>query len=94
MGNKLKEYVYNQYDVKNAIVLIANIFRTLYMNHNKLRKRPNIIELADSYDSIPHVKLVYFEDDVCPCGSGEKYINCNNNCYPAWGEIVKEDICQ
>jgi glycosyltransferase involved in cell wall biosynthesis len=94
MGNKLKEYVYNQYDVKNNLVLITNIFRTLYTNHNKVRKKPNIIELADSYDDIPHVKLVYFEDDVCPCGSGDKYINCKNNCYPAWGEIMKEDICQ
>lgn len=94
MGNDLKDYVYNQYDVKKSLVLITNIFRTIYENHNKIRKKPNIIELADSYDNIPHVKLEYFEDDVCPCGSGDKYINCKNNCYPAWGEIIKEDICQ
>ncbi len=94
MGNDLKDYVYNQYDVKKSLVLITNIFRTIHENHNKIRKKPNIIELADSYDNIPHVKLEYFEDDVCPCGSGDKYINCKNDCYPAWGEIIKEDICQ
>ena len=94
MGNKLQEYVYNQYDVKKALLLITNIYRNLYANHNQVRKRPTMIELADSYDNIPHVKIIYFEDDVCPCGSGDKYINCKNNCYPAWGEIVKEEECQ
>ena len=94
MGKDLKEYVYNQYDIKNSVVLISNVLRTINENHNKTRHKPNIFELVDCYDSIPRVKIFYYEDDICPCGSGDKYISCKNNCYPAWGEIIKEDKCQ
>ena len=94
MGSAVKDYVYKQYDVKKSLTLMSNIFRTIHDNHNKYRKKPTMYELADSYDNIPKAKVLYLEDDICPCGSGEKYINCKNNCYPAWGEITKEDQCQ
>ena len=94
MGQSLKQYVYNQYDIKNSLVLISNVLRTINENHNKTRHKPNIFELVDCYDNIPRVKIFYLEDDICPCGSGNKYISCKNNCYPAWGEIMKEDKCQ
>ena len=94
MGKSLQEYVYNQYDVKHSLVLFSNIFRTINDNHKKYRKKPTILELADSYDNIPHVKVLYTVNDYCPCGSGEKYLSCKNNCYPAWGEVIKEEECQ
>lgn len=94
MGNELQQYVYKNYDVKQSLVLITNVLRTLYENKNLIKKKPTIFELADCYDNVPQVKFFYDETDVCPCGSGDKYINCKNECYPAWGEIVKEDICQ
>ena len=94
MGQDLQQYVYNQYDIKKSLVLISNVLRTINENHNKTRHKPNIFELVDCYDNIPRVKIFYYEDDICPCGSGDKYISCKNNCYPAWGEIIKEDKCQ
>jgi len=60
------------------------------LNKNKKFNHPTPYDLADSYDGIPEVKLKYEKTDFCPCGSGNLYLNCKNNCYPAWGYIQKQ----
>lgn len=90
MGEEFKEFVYNHYDVTQSFLPMTEMFRTIDNNKNKKFNHPTPYDLADSYDGIPEVKLKYVKTDFCPCGSGELYLNCKNNCYPAWGYIQKQ----
>ena len=90
MGEEFKEFVYNHYDVTQSFLPMTEMFRTIDNNKNKKFNHPTPYDLADSYDGIPEVKLKYEKTDFCPCGSGELYLNCKNNCYPAWGYIQKQ----
>jgi glycosyltransferase involved in cell wall biosynthesis len=90
MGEEFKEFVYNHYDVTQSFLPMTEMFRTIDNNKNKKFNHPTPYDLADSYDGIPEVKLKYEKTDFCPCGSGNLYLNCKNNCYPAWGYIQKQ----
>jgi glycosyltransferase involved in cell wall biosynthesis len=89
-GQELKDYVYKEYDVKNSLGLLMNVFDTIQYNKTTKRfKKPNFYEMSDSINNIPPVKEVYTHKDKCPCGSDDLYVNCKNNCYPAWGLVVE-----
>jgi glycosyltransferase involved in cell wall biosynthesis len=88
MGEKLKDYIIDNHDVNHSLRPLVDTFDTIYSN--KLRKfnHPSPYDLADCHDGIPEVKTSYKDNDFCPCGSGDLYINCNNDCYPAWGTVL------
>ena len=87
MGANLKEYVYNNCDVSCSFQQLVETFDTLYFNKKRRFNHPTPYDLADCHDGIPEIKLSYNEKDFCPCGSGQLYLKCKNNCYPAWGHI-------
>ena len=87
MGANLKEYVYNNCDVSCSFKPLVETFDTLYFNKKRRFNHPTPYDLADCHDGIPEIKLSYNEKDFCPCGSGQLYLRCKNNCYPAWGHI-------
>ena len=88
MGEKLKDYIIENHDVNHSLRPLVDTFDTIYSN--KLRKfnHPSPYDLADCHDGIPEVKTSYKDNDFCPCGSGDLYIKCNNDCYPAWGTVL------
>jgi hypothetical protein len=61
--------------------------KTIIDNSSNKFKKPDYYQLSDIYNKIPKVRAYMTISTVCPCGSGDIYINCKNNCYPAWGEI-------
>ena len=89
MGANLKEYVYNNCDVSNSFQPLVETFDTIYYNKKRKFDHPTPYDLADSYDGLPEVKTSYKENDFCPCGSGQLYLKCKNDCYPAWGYITQ-----
>lgn len=94
MGQEGKDFVYKYHDVSRSLVPFINTLKSIHHNKYKRLKSPDHFQLFDIYNSIPRVKLKYTEHDRCPCGSEDYYVNCRNNCYPAWGEVSKEEICQ
>lgn len=91
MGEKLKDFVYSQYDVTHSLLPLVDTFDTIYYNKKRRFNHPTPYDLADCYDGIPEVKTQYTKEDFCPCGSGDRYIKCKNDCYPAWG-FVEDNV--
>lgn len=92
LGNSLKDFVYQNYDVKHSLMPLVETFDTIYHNKDRKFNHPTPYDLADCYDGLPEVKTEYTEHDFCPCGSGDLYTKCHNNCYPAWGFIINKTI--
>ena len=94
IGQAGKDFVYKYHDVSRSFMPFMNTLRSIHHNTYKHLKTPHHFQLFDIYNNIPRAKTSYNEQDVCPCGSGDLYIDCKNDCYPAWGKVIKEEICQ
>ena len=87
MGSNLQDFVYNNNDVSNGFIPLMQSLKTISDNTSNKFKKPDYYQLSDIYNKIPKVRPDVSSDTVCPCGSGDLYLNCKNSCYPAWGEI-------
>ena len=87
MGTELMKYVYNNNDVSNGFIPLMQSLKTIKDNSSNQFKKPDYYQLSDIYNKIPKVRYHKTKDAICPCGSGDLYINCKNECYPSWGEI-------
>lgn len=87
MGSELMKYVYNNNDVSNGFISLMQSLKTIKDNSINQFKKPDYFQLSDIYNKIPKVRYHKTKDTICPCGSGDLYLNCKNECYPSWGEI-------
>ena len=87
MGSSIQSFVYNNNDVSNGFVPLMQSLKTISDNSSNKIKKPDYYQLSDVYNKIPKIRPEVLIDTICPCGSGDLYLNCKNGCYPAWGEI-------
>lgn len=87
MGSDLMNYVYNNNDVSHGFIPLMQSLKTIKDNSINQFKKPDYYQLSDIYNKIPKIRYHKTKDTICPCGSGDLYLNCKNECYPAWGEI-------
>ena len=86
-GSSIQSFVYNNNDVSNGFVPLMQSLKTISDNSSNKFKKPDYYQLSDVYNKIPKIRPEVLIDTICPCGSGDLYLNCKNGCYPAWGEI-------
>ena len=87
MGSSIQDFVYNNNDVSNGFVPLMQSLKTISDNTSNKFKKPDYYQLSDIYNKIPKIRPEVSSETICPCGSGDLYLNCKNGCYPAWGEI-------
>ena len=85
----VNEYILmNENRLRNLELCIEEHERLQRLENERLQHtKPDYYQLSDVYNKIPKIRPEVLIDTICPCGSGDLYLNCKNGCYPAWGEI-------
>jgi len=75
-----------QYDVVNTSKHLGYTLRLINENRLGITRYPSVIEMTDQMNGLPKPKKhIDPENDQCPCGSGDYYKYCRNQCRPAFG---------